>query len=101
MIEAIWKAYPRKVGKKKACAIIASLLKKGRTDILDKVNAYAAAVATWPAGDEQYIPHPSTWFTRGSYDDPPETWKRDKKGSTTAKPDRINFKTDDYSGFST
>lgn len=101
VIEAVWSAYPRKVGKKKACAIIASLLKKGRTDILEKVNAYAAAVATWPAGDEIYIPHPATWFNRGSYDDDPEEWKRVKKAQPTTKPDRINFKTDDYSGFST
>lgn len=101
VIEAVWSAYPRKVGKKKACAIIASLLRKGRTDLPDKVKAYADAVATWPAGDEQYIPHPSTWFGRGSYDDPPETWQRKVTSQQSTKPDRINFKTDDYSGIST
>ncbi len=101
MIEAIWSAYPLKVGKKKACGIIENLLKTGRTDLLEKVKAYAAAVETWPAGDKQYIPHPATWFNRGSYDDDPATWQRKASKPATPKPDRINFKTDDYTGFST
>lgn len=101
VIEAVWSAYPLKVGKKKACTIIASLIKKGRNDLEEKVKAYAAAVATWPAGEEQYIPHPATWFSRGSYDDDPTTWQRKASKPTVIKPDRINFKTDDYSGIST
>ncbi len=38
--------------------------------------AYRDATALWPNGDKQFIPHPATWYNRGSYDDDPETWKR-------------------------
>lgn len=86
-IEAIWKAYPRKVGKTKACTIIKSLLAKNppsfAPELLGKVAAYAVAVKSWPAGDERYIPHPATWFSQGRYDDDPATWLRN--GSTRTR----------------
>jgi hypothetical protein len=44
--------------------------------LLDRVQLYAAAVAKWPAADKQFIPHPATWFNRGSYDDDPKEWSR-------------------------
>ena len=49
---------------------------KTTLDLLRIVQSYAAAVKTWPAADKQYIPHPATWFNRGSYDDDPAEWSR-------------------------
>ena len=54
--------------------------RRGAAHLLDRVTAYAAAVATWPEADRQFIPHPATWFNRGSYDDDPATWQR--RGAT-------------------
>lgn len=43
-----------------------------------KTRAYAAAVALWPEEETQFIPHPATWFNRGSYDDDPNEWVKGK-----------------------
>ncbi len=74
----IYSAYPRKVGRKAALnAIRAALKVKTHEDLMDAVKAYAEAVAAWPAIDRaQFVPHPATWFNRGSYDDDRSTWVR-------------------------
>lgn len=73
----IYEAYPRKVAKQDALrAIERALEKTDRATLLERTKAYAAAVALWPEDDRQYVPHPATWFNRGSYDDDPETWQR-------------------------
>jgi hypothetical protein len=69
-----WEAYPRKVGKSEACKAFSKLPDHAR--ILAAAKAYAAAVATWKHDDKQYVPHPTTWLNRGSYDDDPKTWER-------------------------
>jgi len=93
--EDIYAAYPRKVGKQaaikaiqkaaKICpkTFIATDVESGGSRklspveyLLDRVQLYAAAVAKWPAADKQFIPHPATWFNRGSYDDDPKEWSR-------------------------
>ena len=77
--EAVYEAYPRKVGKADALKAIARTLKAGAVTadtLLTKVQAYAAAVATWPEADRKFVPHPATWFNRGSFDDDPATWQR-------------------------
>lgn len=93
--EAIYQAYPRKVGKKAALkAITAAIVSQGKTtrsqsaaaSIYEATKAYAAAVATWPARDREYVPHPATWFNRGSYLDDPKEWQA--KGARTAAPDK-------------
>jgi hypothetical protein len=74
---AIYAAYPRKVGKQAAIRAIRLALKvKTAAALLERVAAYAAATARWPAQDRQYIPHPATWFNQGRYDDAPEEWER-------------------------
>ncbi len=75
--DAIYSLYPRKEGKASAIkAIRAALKTKSAEFLLEAVAAYAAAVALWPAPDRQFIPHPATWFNRGSYDDDRTTWQR-------------------------
>lgn len=77
-VDRIYEAYPRKVGHKDAVKAITSALKAAPADrLLERTKAFAGAVALWPKGDGKFVPHPATWFNRGSYDDDPETWKRD------------------------
>lgn len=84
--EQIYAFYPRKVGKVAALkAIRAACKAKPPAEIQSAVMAYAAAVAVWPAQDRQFIPHPATWFSRGSYDDDPAAWARDG-GKTPPRP---------------
>lgn len=83
-VEAIYANYPRKIGKQAALKAIAKAIKaKGRVGdtaadawMLARVLAYAHATQSWPAADKQFIPHPATWFNRGSYDDDPKEWVR-------------------------
>ncbi len=79
--EAIYAAYPRKVGKKAALGMIAKALREVEfARLLERTQAYAKAVESWPEADKGFVPYPATWFNRGSYDDDPQTWVR------TAKP---------------
>ena len=104
-VEEIWQQYPNKTGKKKACSIIGRLLSQNPPsfghELLAKVKAYAAAVKRWPPGDERYVPHPSTWLTQERFNDDPATWERKAQSAQSTKPDRNNFKTDDYSNLPT
>jgi hypothetical protein len=95
--EAIYQAYPRKVGKKDALKAIANAIKtldkehatrsqSPAQTILDATKAYAAAVATWPVKDRTYIPFPATWFNRGSYQDDPKEWARAGAAPLNAAP---------------
>jgi hypothetical protein len=84
--EAIYAAYPRKVGKDDALRAISSAIarKGGSAEILEGCTAYGKAVATWPkairfkrgeTGDFfDTVPNPATWFNRGSFDDDRTTW---------------------------
>lgn len=84
--EMIYQAYPRKVGKADALkAIVAAMHKRGCPTMgysspaeymLSCVKQYAAAVAKWPKDEQRFVPHPATWFNRGSYDDDPKEWVR-------------------------
>lgn len=87
--EDIYKAYPRKIGKQAALKAIKKAIKVcepkdswvGAIDtkeryLLKRTQAYAAATEKWKPEDKQYIPHPATWFNRGSYDDDPKEWER-------------------------
>jgi hypothetical protein len=83
-IAAIYAAYPRKVGKDSALkAIHRALGRISAGDLLAKTTAYAAAVATWPPSDRQFVPHPATWYNRGSYDDDPAEWTRTSPANST------------------
>ena len=75
--EDVYAIYPRKVGKLGALKAIEKAAKaKGWLELFEKTKAYAAAVSKWPAADRQFVPHPATFFNRGSYDDDPKEWQR-------------------------
>ena len=76
--EAIYLAYTRRQGRADALKAIAKALAAGQSAerLLERSAAFAAATALWPESDRAFIPHPATWFNRGSYDDDPETWVR-------------------------
>lgn len=78
--EHIYKLYPRKVGRTAALKAINKAIKEaGFDDLLESVKAYADAVAKWPEDDKRFIPHPATWFNRGSYMDDRAEWERKKE----------------------
>lgn len=80
---AIYQMYPRKqkpiLAKKAILKTLIEFEKDGRpaTELMEKTKAYAIAVAAWPDDAKKYIPHPTSWFNQGAYDDDPETWKRE------------------------
>jgi hypothetical protein len=95
----IYAAYPRKVGKQDALKAIARVLKTESAErILERTQAYAMAVLLWPLGERHFVPHPATWFNRGSYDDDPETWKRNGNTKTQPANSRSFSQRNDYSG---
>ncbi len=79
----IYAEYPRKAGRADALKAIRSAMKTKTLELLlERTKAYAEATSAWPESEKHFIPHPATWFNRGSFDDDPETWKRQE-----AKPD--------------
>lgn len=77
-IEPIYQAYPRKIGKGAALKAISKALDRGHSQqlLVERAQAYAAATATWPAEDRQFIPHPATWFSQDRFLDDPSEWSR-------------------------
>ncbi len=77
--EAIYAAYPRKIGRGGALKAIAKALKESDLtagEMLELVQKYAAATDQWAAEDREYIPHPSTWFNQQRYTDDTREWHR-------------------------
>ena len=74
----IYEAYPRRQGKQDALKAIAKTIKAGidSKHLLERTKAFATAAGKWNVEDRQFIPHPATWFNRGSFDDDPSTWVR-------------------------
>lgn len=81
----IYQAYPRHTAKPKALkaieAAVAKLHKAGhktpRRHLLHQTQAYAAAVKPLLEAEpslKRWIPHPTTWFNQGRYDDDPSEW---------------------------
>ena len=70
MLEEIYHAYPRHVGKEAALkSIRKALVRIAPRDaewLMDRVKAYAESRR---GQDEQFTPHPGTWFNEGRYDD--------------------------------
>lgn len=96
--ELIYALYPRKQGKKAALqAIKRALSVKPKDAILEATKAFSDAVGAWPAADRQFIPHPATWFNRGSYDDDRKEWERKSNAAHQRPNDRSYSTVDDYS----
>jgi hypothetical protein len=99
--ETIYEAYPRKVAKQDALKAISRAMQAvPAIRLLERTQSFAAAVARWGPDDRTFIPHPATWFNRGSYDDDPTTWERRNNGSATNRPStsRGFEQQNDYSG---
>jgi DNA-binding Lrp family transcriptional regulator len=89
-VEVIYQAYPKKRDRQDALKAISKALHEiaGRNGIadpvawlLERVQAFAAS----PAGQRgQYTKYPATWFNKGSFDDDPNEWSRDR---TANRPD--------------
>jgi len=68
----VYEAYPRKVGRPKALLAIKRHIEKvGFETLLERTNAYAKSVI---GKDQQFIPHPSTWYSQERFNDDPSTW---------------------------
>lgn len=87
-VEAIYREYPRKVGKQVALKAIkraiqhvkarGHTLREAEVWLFRRVQCYARS----PAGnDGEFTPHPATWFNQGRYDDADEEWQRRGSGS--------------------
>lgn len=63
--DQFWNAYPRKVGKEKAREVFAR--KKPPIEKVLLAIEEQAKTPQWQ--DPKYIPHPTTWLNRGSWDD--------------------------------
>jgi hypothetical protein len=84
-ISAIYDKYPRKVGKVGALKAIdkavSYLVREEKISALDarrklyKATANYAMSAQGRQSDKTRIPHPATWFNRGSYLDDPQEWQ--------------------------
>jgi len=81
---SIYAAYPKKVGRAAAIKAIKAAIKAGvdPARLLERTEAYAAAVKQWPASEQQYIPHPATWYNHGRWDDDPAAWVKTAKVET-------------------
>ena len=76
---AIYRAYPRKVGRAAAIKAISKALKKVSFDeLLEAVEAYARSRIDEDGqfrDDRKYTPHPSTWFNQERWADDREEWE--------------------------
>ena len=76
--EAIYRLYPRKVGKPAALNMIKRKIKAGvPVETLEKATAAFALV--WRGATQEelvYCPNPATWFYQDRYNDDPSTWRR-------------------------
>jgi hypothetical protein len=67
--ESLYRLYPRHVGKKAALkAIVKALQKKPFDELLLAVQAFCRKCSA-EGTEEQFIPHPATWFNAGRYED--------------------------------
>ena len=79
-IDAIWSEYPRKVGKPAAVPKIRSAIEEvGLERLIQLVRLYAASRK---GEDDQFTPHPATWFHQKRYNDDPKTWKKNENTKT-------------------
>jgi len=82
-VEAIYQAYPRRIGRGAALKAIHKAIKRicatgqeprqAQVFLYQRVQAFARS----PAGqDGEFTPYPATWFNQGRYDDDPQEWQR-------------------------
>ncbi len=95
VVEQIYQAYPRKVGKRAAIPAIQRALERcqyGHDWMLARVQRYADS----PAGKAgRFTPHPATWFNDGRYDDDQKEWQVQSKEQLAS---RVPVKDGQYAG---
>jgi hypothetical protein len=90
-VSEVYDLYPRKQGRKAAIKAIENALKsKTAYQLKEATTAYAKAVAAWPAERWQFVPHPSSWFNKGCYDDDRQTWIYVDKNGIEKKPQKTD-----------
>jgi len=78
-VEAIYQAYPRKIGKAAAIKAINKATAKIKPESLRlKVVEYAKAIA-WQE-NRSLVPHPATWFNQDRWEDDPKEWEQPTQG---------------------
>lgn len=90
LVESIYSVYPRKEAPQDAKRAIRKAIDSFpllKETLLAKVQAYADAVKLWSQDERKFIPHPATWFNRGSYDEDPSIWRRGKFTEDLSRPD--------------
>lgn len=94
--ESIFRAYPRREGKKAALKAIGIAMRgTPSTDLLQKTIEYAKAVAKWPQSfryskeGRDLVPHPATWFNEGRFMDDPTCWEKGSKKESARQYDKI------------
>jgi hypothetical protein len=88
-VERIYVAYPRHVAKTAALKAIREVIESGKPAawLLDRTEAYAAAVKHWPEADRIFVPYPGKWFHTGGFEDDPHEWERKLVGgAATSEP---------------
>lgn len=78
VVEDIYRAYPRHVGKVAALAAINKAIGRiGRADAATWLLSTVQAFAKSNKGQSgQFCPHPATWMNQGRYDDDQAEWHR-------------------------
>jgi hypothetical protein len=80
--EELFSFYPRKVGKGAAVKAIVKALGLVEFDSLKAaVIEYRDCTSRWSKHDQQFIPHPATWFNGQHWDDDRKEWNRDGRAS--------------------
>ena len=69
----IYAAYPRKVARKLAMRAIIRAMEKTPAELLIVLTRQYAEARR--GQDENFTPHPATWFNQERFNDAPETWK--------------------------
>jgi uncharacterized protein YdaU (DUF1376 family) len=81
-LDRLWALFPRKVGKRKALALLEKEIRAyadewelpDLTDAVEVFREHIVRMATkYRNTEERFIPHPATWLSQGRYLDPVET----------------------------
>ena len=81
-LDRLWALFPRKVGKRKALALLEKEIRgyadewelPDLTDAVEVFREHIVRMATaYRNTEERFIPHPATWLSQGRYLDPVET----------------------------
>lgn len=89
---ALYKSYPRKVGKNAALKAILKAMKDHQFDyLLERVAKFAECTRSWPEDQLRFIPHPATWFNGGRYEDDEREWIKTARPTSSPISQRIDL----------